>query len=88
MKTSYTKLLNEYEEGRITSTGFVVELLNSVNHDELKEALEMLPSDLVDRVRDFVESYRSDMKVYGGSPPDPSFVKLARELLTKTVKLT
>ena len=88
MKSPCRNLLDDYAAGRITPTGFVVDLLNTVNHDDLQEALEMLPADLVGPVRDFVESYRPDMRVYRGSPPDPSAVKIAKELLTKTVKST
>jgi hypothetical protein len=88
MKKPYGKILREYEEGRITSTGFIIDLLNTVNHDGLKEALEALPSDLVERVREFVENYRPDMRVFRGPQPDPSAVTMAKELLGKTVKST
>jgi hypothetical protein len=88
MKKTYINILNKYEQGRITSSGFIIELLNSLNHDELKDALELLPSDLVERVRVFVESYRPEMRVFRGLAPDLDAVEMARELLTRAVRST
>jgi hypothetical protein len=88
MKEDVRKILDEYEEGRITATGFVLDLLNKVNHADLKEALESLPVDLVQKVRDFVEVYRPDMKVFRGPPPDPGAVNIAKELLAGKLKST
>ncbi len=86
MKKTYTRIMKEYDEGRTRATGFSVDLLNSLTPDELKEALEALPADHLERVRDFVESYRPDMRVFHGSLPESGAVKLARELLANTVK--
>jgi hypothetical protein len=88
MVKPYRWIMDEYESGRITSTGFIIDLLSTVNRDDLKEVLEALPSDLVEQVRDFVESYRPDMRVFRGPPPDPSAVIMAKELLSKAVKST
>jgi hypothetical protein len=88
MNESYRKLLADYAEGRLTQTGFVVELLNTLAHDDLKQSLENLPSEHIERVRDFVENYRPDVRVFRGPRPSPSAVKIARELLTRTVKST
>jgi hypothetical protein len=88
MNDLYRKPLTDYTEGRITQTGFVVDLLNTLNQDDLKRAPELLLSELLERVRDFVETYRPDKRVFRGPLPTPSAVKIARELLTKTVKST
>ena len=81
MKEHVRRILDEYEEGRITATGLILDILNKVDHADLKEALESLPVDLVERVREFVENYRPEMKVFRGPPPNLVAVKLAKELL-------
>jgi hypothetical protein len=82
------KILRYYNEGRITATGFIIDFLNSVDQDDLREALEILPPELLERLRDFVASWRPDMRVFRGPPPDPNAVRMARELLANTEKST
>jgi hypothetical protein len=86
MKNAYEKLAVKYEEGRITATGFVIDSLNTVDRDDLKEALEALPSDLSELVRDFVQHYGADAQVFRGPPPDPGALIIGRDLLAKPVR--
>jgi hypothetical protein len=86
MKPSCKKVLDNYEEGRITATGFIIDFLNAADQDDLKEALEVLPANLLERLRDFVATYRPDMRVFRGPPPKPSAVRMAKELLANAVK--
>ena len=88
MKENLKSMLDLYEEGRITSTGFILDLFNKVNHVDLKDVLESLPVDLIEQVREFVENYRPEMKVFRGPPPDPIAVSLARELLATNANQT
>ena len=86
MKKSYMQILKEYEEGRTTAAGFSLDLLTLLTQDELRDALELLPAEHVEVVRDFIETYRPQMRVFRGSLPASSMVKFAQEVLTKTVK--
>ena len=88
MKEDVRRILDEYEEGRTTASGFILDLLNKVNHADVKEALESLPVDLMERVREFVVNYRPEMKVFRGPPPDPIAVSIAKELLATKVAST
>jgi hypothetical protein len=88
MNEDVRRILVEYEEGRTTASGFILDLLNTVNHADLKEALESLPVDLVERDTEFVVNYRPDMKVFCGPPPDPIAVSIAKELLATKVTST
>lgn len=88
MNEDVRRVLDDYEEGRATATGFILDLLNNVKHADLKEALESLPVDLVERVREFVVTYRPEMKAFRGPPPDPIAVEIAKELLAGKVKST
>jgi hypothetical protein len=88
MKENLKSMLDLYEEGRITSTGFILDLFNKVNHVDLKDVLESLSVDLIEQVREFVENYRPEMKVFRGPPPDPIAVSLARELLAAKANQT
>ena len=53
MKKHVRRILDEYDEGRITATGFILDLLGKVNHADLKECVESLPVDHVERMREF-----------------------------------
>ncbi len=86
MKPACKKVWDHYEEGRITPTGFIIGFLNAADEDDLREALEVLPPDLLGRLRDFVQTWRPDMRVFRGPPPDSAAVKMAREVLANTVK--
>jgi hypothetical protein len=88
MKENLKSMLDLYEEGRITSTGFILDFFNKVNHVDLKDVLESLPVHLIEQVREFVENYRPEMKVFRGPPPDPIAVSLARELLAAKANQT
>ena len=88
MKPSCEKTLRYYNEGRITATGFIIGFLNSADQDDMREALAILPPELLERLRDFVATWRPDLRVFRGPPPDPNAVKMARELLANTAKST
>ncbi len=88
MKPSCEKVLKYYKEGRITATGFIIDFLNSADQDDLREALEVMPPELLERLRDFVATWRPELRVFRGPPPDPNAVKMARELLAITTKST
>jgi hypothetical protein len=88
MKPSCRRVWDHYEEGRITRTGFVIDFLNVADQDDLRGALEVLPPELLEELRDLVASYRPDMKVFRGDPPKPSAVKMAKEVLADAAKPT
>ena len=88
MRPSCKKILDYYEEGRITRTGAILRLLDISDQEEMREAIEVLPPELLDELRDFVESYWPEMRVFPGPPPDPAAVKMAKEVLANTARST
>ena len=88
MKPACRKILDHYQEGRLTATSAILRLLDISDQEEMREAIEALPPDLLKRLRDFVESYWPEMRVFPGPPPDPAAVRMAKELLAKTVRST
>jgi hypothetical protein len=46
MNTRCNRLLNDYNEGRTTATGFIIDFLNAAQRGDLEEALDLFPSDL------------------------------------------
>ena len=88
MKPSCKKAWDHYEEGRITRTGFAINFLNAADPDDLREALEVLPPELLEELRDFVASYRPDMLIIRGRPPKPAAVKMAKEVLANAARPT
>ena len=88
MRPSCKKILDYYEEGRITRTGAVLRLLDLSDQEEMREAIEALPPEVLEELRDFLESYRPDMLIIRGRPPKPSAVKMAKEVLADTARPT
>jgi hypothetical protein len=86
MKPACKKAWDRYEEGRITPTGFIIDFLNAADPDDLREAMGVLPSDLLEKLREFVRDYRPEMHVFRGTPPNPSAVIMARTVLADPVK--
>jgi hypothetical protein len=86
MRTPGQKIWDYYEEGRITATGAVLRVLDLTDRDEMREAIEMLPPELLGKLRDFIESYRPDRLVFPGPPPSPEAVRMAREVLAEPVR--
>jgi hypothetical protein len=86
MKPACRKAWDHYEEGRITATGFIIDFLNAADPDDLREALDILPADLLEKLREFLREYRPDMRVFRGDPPSPGAVAMAREVLAEPVK--
>jgi hypothetical protein len=81
MKPSCKRILDYYEEGRITVTGAILRLLDLSDQEEMREAIGALPPDLLKRPRDFIADYWPGMRVFPGPPPDPAAVRMAKELL-------
>jgi hypothetical protein len=86
MKPECKKTWDHYEEGRITATGFIIDFLNAADPDDLREALGVLPADLLKELREFVRDYGPEMRVFRGAPPDPEAVRMARDVLAEPVK--
>jgi hypothetical protein len=86
MKPACKKAWDQYEEGRITPTGFIIDFLNAADPDDLREAIGVLPADLLEKLREFVRDYRPETRVFRGPSPSPSAVTMAREVLSDRVK--
>jgi hypothetical protein len=86
MKPACKKAWDHYKEGRITPTGFIIDFLNAADPDDLREALGVMPADLLERLREFVRDDRPDRLVFRGPPPSPSAVRMARDVLADPVK--
>jgi hypothetical protein len=86
MKPACRKAWDHYEEGRITATGFIFGFLNAADPDDVREALDILPADLLEKLREFLREYRPGMRVFRGSLPSPAAVEMARGVLAEPVK--
>jgi hypothetical protein len=80
------KILDYYEEGRITATGAILRLLELADREEMKETIEAFPPELLEKLREFLREYWPGMRVFRGSPPSPDAVRMAREVLAEPVK--
>jgi hypothetical protein len=86
MRTPGERILDHYEEGRITATGAVLRVLELTDREDMREAIELLPPEILEKLRDFIRVYRPDMLVFPGPPPGPAAVEMARGVLAEPVK--
>ena len=80
------KILDHYDEGRITATGAILRLLELNDREEMKETIEGFPPELLEKLREFVKDYWPGMRVFRGAPPSSDAVTMAREVLAEPVK--
>jgi hypothetical protein len=73
------QLVRRYEEGRITSTGLILDVLNLAGKQRLTKMLEALPVDILEQLRDFVENYKPGREVFRGPRPKIQTVRFVRE---------
>ncbi len=86
MKLACRKAWDHYQEGRITATEFLIKFLNAADPEDVREALDTLPADLLEILRQFLKDYRPEMRVFRGSPPRACAVKMARAVLDEPAR--
>ena len=78
-KITPQRLLREYEHGRLTAHGFILKVLNFTGKQRLTRALEMLPPEILEQLKDFISRYEPGMRVFRGPPPRPQAIRLVRD---------
>ena len=86
MNLNCKRILKDYEEARITSTAFIVDFLNASDRADLDEAMESLTPDLIEQIREFVETHRPDSRVFRGPPLQPRALMLAKDVFVGNAK--
>jgi hypothetical protein len=80
-----SQLVARYESGAIASQEFVVESLNLLDPADPSAVLRGLPTEILTRLRDFVDEYRPGQMLtsQGGRVPSPEQVEAARGWLDR-----
>jgi hypothetical protein len=73
------KLLRQYEEGRITAIGVMLTIVTITNGQRLREILEALPAEILEKLKEFVATYEPGRQVFNAPSPRPRAVRLVRE---------
>jgi hypothetical protein len=73
------QLVQQYEQGRITATGLILEVLSHPGKQRLAEILEALPQDILEQLKEFVENYEPGMKVFRGPRPNAKALATVKE---------
>jgi hypothetical protein len=79
MRNSAEELLRKYKEGRITANGVILSLLSLTGKQRLIKALEILPDELLQRLKDFTDDYKPEMRIFRGSRPKAQSVRIVKE---------
>jgi hypothetical protein len=82
------ELLRRYKKGHITANGVILSLLNLTGKRRLLRALEILPEDLLQGLKDFVDNYKRQMRVFRGPHPKAQSVRTVREWLKNGARPT
>src|SRR5438128_407220 len=64
--TTPERLLRQYEQGRLTAHGFILRVLSFTGKQRLTRALEILPSEILEQLKDFIAHYETGMRVLRG----------------------
>lgn len=83
MTAAGQKILDYYEEGRITATGAILRLLELPDLEAMRGTIDALPPELLEQLREFVREYRPGMRVFRGEPPRPGAVRMAEAVLAE-----
>lgn len=78
-KNSPDELIRKYKEGRITANGVILNLLSLTGKQRLIKALEVLPDELLQKLKDFTDNYKPEMKIFRGSRPKVQSIRIAKE---------
>jgi hypothetical protein len=78
-RNSAEELLRKYKEGRITANSVIANLLNLPGKQRLINALEVFPDDLLQKLRDFTDNYKPEIKVFRGPRPRAQSVRIVKE---------
>jgi hypothetical protein len=73
------ELLRKYKEGRITANGVILNLLNLTGKQRLIKALEVLPDELLQPLKDFTDDYKPEMRVFRGPRPRAQSIRIVKE---------
>ncbi len=73
------QLVRRYEQGRITATGLILGVLSLPGKRRLTKMLETLPADVLEQLKDFVENYKPEMRIFHGPRPNLQAVRWVRE---------
>src|SRR6266487_3914714 len=79
MRNSAEELLRKYKEGRITANGVILNLLSLTGKQRLIQALEILPDELLQKLKDFTDNYQPEMRVFRGPRPKAQSVRIVKE---------
>jgi hypothetical protein len=78
-RNSAEELLRKYKEGRITAHGVILNLLSLTGKQRLIKALEVLPDELLQRLKDFTDDYKPEMRIFRGSRPKAQSIRTVKE---------
>ena len=86
MTISAEELLRKYKEGRITADGVILNLLSLTGKQRLIKALEVLPDELLQRLKDFTDDYKPEMRIFRGSRPKVQSIRIVKEWFKNAIR--
>jgi hypothetical protein len=82
MKTP-ERLLRDYKEGRTTATDLMLEVLDLPDARTIEKALEILPQEVLKRLKSFVAHYGRKTVIVRGPHPDMDAVQCVKSAFQK-----
>jgi hypothetical protein len=82
MKT-HSRVLEKYRDGRLTTTGLILETLDLPEEEMIDEVLEAVPEEVRDSFSLFVDDYTPGMVIINGPRPREDAIQHARDWLAR-----
>jgi hypothetical protein len=73
------QILKRYQAGHVTETGLMLDVLRLTDDRDVIQALEMLPEDVLNELREFVGYYTPRTRVFPGPRPNPQTVRFVKD---------
>jgi hypothetical protein len=79
MRNPAEESLRKYKEGRITANGVILNLLSLTGKQRLIKTLEVLPDDLLQKLKDFTDDYKPEMRIFRAARPKIQSIRIVKE---------
>lgn len=77
------RLIDRYNRGYSTASELMLGFLTLTDKDEIREAVSVIPKQVLKKLEHFVGYYTPETRVFNGPPPEMETVQFVKALLAR-----